>query len=131
MSTSLLVLCFSTVAFAEDVVEEQDEMVITATRTPGRLGDSPVAMEVIGRSELEGSGADTLAEVLERQPGLQVTRSFRGSALRMNGLDSDYVLILIDGQPVQGRIGGAIDLSRFPVERIERVEIVRGAASAL
>lgn len=112
-------------------VDDMDELVVTATRTPGRLGDSPVAVEVVGRDELEGSGADTLAEVLERQPGVQVTRSFRGATLRMNGLDSDYVLVLVDGQPVQGRVGGAIDLSRFPVERIERLELVRGAASAL
>jgi hypothetical protein len=116
---------------ADEPVADGDEVVVTATRTPGRLGDSPVAVEVIGREELEGSGADTLAEVLEHQPGLQVTRTFRGSALRMNGLDSDCVLVLIDGQPVQGRVGGAIDLSRFPVDRIERVEVVRGAASAL
>ena len=120
-------------AFATEDGESthHDELVVTATRTPGRLGDSPVATEVVGRDALEGSGADTLAEVLERQPGLQVTRSFRGASVRMNGLDSDYVLVLIDGQPVQGRVGGAIDLSRFPIERIERVEIVRGAASAL
>jgi outer membrane receptor for ferrienterochelin and colicins len=106
-------------------------MVVTATRSPGRLEDSPVATEVITRDELESSGADTLAEVLERQPGLQLTRSFRGATIRMNGLDTDYVLILVDGQPVQGRVGGGIDLSRFPIDRIERVEIVRGAASAL
>ena len=114
-----------------DGLDGEEEMVVTATRSPGRLEDSPVATEVITRDELVSSGADTLAEVLERQPGLQLTRSFRGATIRMNGLDTDYVLILVDGQPVQGRVGGGIDLARFPIDRIERVEIVRGAASAL
>lgn len=108
-----------------------DTLVVTGTRTRTRLGDTPVATEVISREDLASSGADTLAEALEGRPGLQVTRSFRGAALQMGGLDPDHVLILVDGQPVVGRVGGAIDLSRFPVAEIERVEIVRGAASTL
>ena len=124
-------LLFSAAPADARVEDEEEEIVVTATRSPGRLEDSPVATEVLTRDELVASGADTLAEVLEHQPGLQLTRSFRGATVRMNGLDTDYVLILVDGQPVQGRVGGGIDLSRFPIDRIESVEIVRGAASAL
>ena len=125
-----LLLCLALLAHADDEFAGE-EIVVTGTRTVGRLEDSPVATEVIRREELANSGADTLAEVLEGRAGVQISRSFNGSTVRLNGLDSDYVLVLVDGQPLQGRIGGAIDLSRIPVERIERVEILRGAASAL
>ena len=77
-----------------------------------------MATEVIDREELEDSGSDTLAEALEGRAGVQISRSFSGSTVRLNGLDSDYVLILVDGQPLQGRIGGAIDLSRIPAESV-------------
>ncbi|MCB1167459.1 MAG: TonB-dependent receptor, partial [Leptospiraceae bacterium] len=49
----------------------------------------------------------------------------------MQGLDPEYVLILIDGNRITGRIDGAIDLSRIKSEEIERIEIIKGPASAL
>lgn len=49
----------------------------------------------------------------------------------MQGLEPQHVLILIDGQRMIGRNNGVLDLSRIPVERIERVEISRGAGSVL
>lgn len=116
---------------ADDVTREAGEIVVTGTRSERTLADSPVATSVLTRGELVASGADTLADALEARPGVQIVRSFRGAAIRIHGLDPDYTLILLDGQPMVGRVGGAIDLSRIPVEDIERVEIVKGAGSAL
>ena len=111
--------------------EETRQVVVTGTRTERRRSETPVATEVIGRDEIEASGAENLAEVLEEQPGVQVVRSFRGAAIRLRGLDPEYTLLLVDGQRTTGRIGGAIDLQRFPVEDMERIEIVKGPSSVL
>src|SRR3712207_7064294 len=46
-------------------------------------------------------------------------------------LDPEYVLILLDGDRVSGRLGGTVDLSRFSLLSIERVEVVKGPASVL
>ncbi|EMY24562.1 TonB-dependent receptor plug domain protein [Leptospira interrogans serovar Australis str. 200703203] len=104
---------------------------VTGSRGERRLKDSTVATEVISRKKIEASGARNAAEVLETQLGIDVVPFFGGSRVRMLGLDSQYVLILIDGERISGRLNNAVDLSRFKVQNIERIEIVKGASSAL
>ena len=112
--------------------DPDDTVVVTAARAPQRLADSAVAVEVIDRETILGSGADTLAQLLEQQPGMRVFQSFGGAmGIQMRGHDSDHVLILVDGRRQIGRVGGVIDLQRFTLDRVERVEIVRGPSSAL
>ncbi|MCG8417379.1 MAG: TonB-dependent receptor [Proteobacteria bacterium] len=111
--------------------DEGEVIVVTGSRTETPLAATPVATEVISRREIEATGGDTVAEVLANHPGLDVFPGLRGSEIRMQGLDPAYVLILVDGQRAIGRIDGAIDLERFPIESIEQIEIVKGASSAL
>ncbi len=117
-----------------DFASESRTIVVTGARTEQALGDSAVATQVIRRDAIEASGAENLAELLEEHPGLQVLRSFGGAGgagVTMQGLDPKYTLILVDGQRATGRINGTLDLSRFPAEDIEQVEIVKGPGSAL
>jgi outer membrane receptor for ferrienterochelin and colicins len=107
------------------------EMIVTATRIEEPAKESLVNVAVIRREEIEQSGARNAAELLEERAGLNVTRSFAGSALWIRGLDPEYTLILVDGDRVPGQINGSIDLTRFTVENIERIEVVRGPGSAL
>jgi outer membrane receptor for ferrienterochelin and colicins len=111
--------------------EEAEEVVVTGTRTPRPLGTSPVAVEVIGQEEIARSGAYDVAELLENQAGLDIVRNQFGATVRLRGLNENQTLVLVDGQRLVGRTGGAQDLSRIPVEDIERIEIVKGPASAL
>lgn len=112
--------------------EEVDEVVVvTATRSPSALGKAPVAVEVVTREELEATGAESLAEVLEEQPGLMIEDTLLGTAIRMQGMNPEHTLILVDGQRVLGRKDGVIDLSRFALDNIERIEIVKGPNSSL
>lgn len=113
--------------------EEADDLdvVVTGSRVETPAGRAAVATETIRREEIEQSGARDAAELLEERAGLQLSRSFRGTELWLRGMDPQYTLVLVDGDRVPGRVGGAIDLSRYGVENIERVEIVRGPSSAL
>ena len=111
--------------------DEVETIVVTGSRREVALSDAIVGVDVLTREEIEASGAEDVAELLEGQPGLQIDRSFSGAGIRIQGLDPIHTLILIDGQRVNGRINGTIDLQRLTAERIERVEIVKGAASAL
>lgn len=97
-----------------EAVGEIPTVVVTGTRSERRLSESAVATEVIGRREIDASGARTVGDLLEKHPGLEVLRTFGGQQVRMQGLDPEYVLVLIDGQRAIGRVGGGIDLSRFP-----------------
>jgi len=104
---------------------------VTGSRTPEELTRAVVFTDVIGRRAIRESGARDAAEALEHMPALQLTHSFRGTEIWLRGLDPEYTLVLLDGDRLTGRTGGAIDLNRIGVERIERIEIVRGPASAL
>jgi outer membrane receptor for ferrienterochelin and colicins len=107
------------------------EVVVTASRSDEPRPQSATFTQLITREQIEQSGARNVAELLSNTPALQVQESFRGTELWLRGLDPEYTLILIDGERIPGRIGGAMDLSRFGVERVDRIEIVRGPSSAL
>ncbi len=110
---------------------EAPPVVITGTRRATPLADTPIATEVVSRTDITKSRARTAAEALEMHQGLVITSSFRGSGLEVQGLSARHVLILVDGERVTGKVGEELDLSRFPAESIERIEVVKGSASAL
>ncbi|MEM1135706.1 MAG: TonB-dependent receptor [Bacteroidota bacterium] len=111
--------------------EKQLEVVtVTATRTLRNVEDVPMPVNVIQGENIEKIGALRLNEVLAEQVGLQIT-SDHGTGLQMQGLNSEYILILIDGEPVIGRTAGTLDLTRIAVDNISRVEVIRGPSSSL
>lgn len=110
---------------------EAPPVVVTGTRRESPLKDTPVAIELVTRKDLETSRARSASEALEMHLGLNVTASFRGAGLEVQGLSARHVLVLIDGERVTGKVGEELDLSRIPAESIERIEVVKGASSAL
>ncbi|HBS06134.1 MAG TPA: hypothetical protein DEA96_14295, partial [Leptospiraceae bacterium] len=107
--------------------EPQDAtIVVTGDKRPRPISESITRTEVVDRKEIEEQGARNLSDVLRNHPGIEVREGIRGQEIRMQGLDPEYVLILIDGDRVTGRIDGAIDLSRIKAEEIERIEIIKG-----
>ena len=108
-----------------------DTVVVTASKIEENVSDAVSQVEVITRKDVEAAPAENAADLLEEQPGIQVTRSFRGAGVRIQGFDSKHVLILVDGERQVGRIDGVIDLNRIPVDIIEQIEIVKGPSSSL
>jgi len=106
-------------------------IVVTATSAPTPLSDAPVATRVIDEDTLRETGPSTLDQALEQTPGVLLLPSFRGVGLSIRGHSPEHVLVLVDGRRTQGRVGGALDLTRFPAERLQRVEIVSGPVSSL
>ena len=111
--------------------EYQTDIVVTGDKREKYRTDSVVSTEVISRKELEDTGARTAAQALRFHPGVEIKPALRGQEILMQGLDPEYVLILIDGERITGRVDGVLDLDRIRVEEIERIEIVKGSASAL
>ncbi len=105
--------------------------VVTATRTERHLDEVVAATEVIGRQQIDRTGARDLTQLLAQHPGVELVYTNRAVGLRLQGLDPEYVLILVDGQRVAGRAGSVVDISRFSLRDLERVEIVKGPAAAL
>ena len=132
----LLFTVLSSVESKEDTLEtdgavELEPIVVTATRTPQHLKDTPVITNLITRAEIEATGAENIGEVLEHTAGIIIHRDGHGDGVQLQGLDSEYVLILVDGEPQVGRIAGKLDMARLAVENVERIEIVKGATASL
>jgi outer membrane cobalamin receptor len=111
----------------------QQDLVVTATRTetPSSLLGSSVTE--ISESEIGARRSLSVAELLRSVPTVNVSQvGGRGNltSLFMRGGDSDYTKVLVDGMPLN-QPGGAVDLSHLSITNIEKVEIVRGAQSAL
>ncbi len=109
-----------------------NELVITATRSNRQLASLPLPTVVIDEEYVRQTGNMRLDEMLSELPGILVSTDFGGGqGVQLQGLDSDYTLILINGLPLIGRQAGTLDLNRITVQGIEKIEIVKGPSSAL
>lgn len=105
-------------------------IVVTATRLPTSRSDVAIPTQVITSEQIREQGALRLSDLLAEQTGLIMQNDF-GAGIQIQGFDSEYTLVLIDGEPVIGRTGGTLDLSRFALADIDHVEIVEGPSSSL
>lgn len=108
-----------------------DEVVVTGSRTEQEAWQSATTVHVIRQKEIEDSGARTVAELMAQNSGIELEHTVGGVGIRMQGFDPQYTLILINGRRAIGRISGVVNLERYSVADIERIEIVKGAGSAL
>ncbi|MDO4789771.1 MAG: TonB-dependent receptor [Porphyromonas sp.] len=109
-----------------------DHVVVTATRTQRHLEQLPVPTHIIGRTQIEKIAPTTMQELLLYTiPGIELSDHGGVTRIKIQGLDSQYTAILIDGEEMAGMRSGSVDLSRISPDMIERVEVVKGAGSAL
>lgn len=120
----------------EQAVIDLNAIVVTATRSGRPLKNVPIHTQVVYGSELQKTDAISLSDALVSNfPGIDsknLSAGSGGSSLQMNGFGNQYILILVDGERLDpGDTKENVDLSRINTESIERIEIVRGASSAL
>lgn len=119
-------------AWEED--RELETIVITATRTPMRLGQATSSVTVIEREELEARQAQSVLDVLRSVPGVDVVQSgSRGNTTTvfLRGAESDHTLVLIDGVEVNSVTLSAFDFANLTVDNVERIEVMRGGGGTL
>jgi len=110
------------------------QIVITGTRTPRYIKDVPVFTEVVSRSSIEDKSAHNIYEALDGEAGVRVEQQCQAcnfSVLRMQGLGADHTQVLLDGQPVYTGLASVYGLQQMSTADVERIEIVKGAGSAL
>ena len=118
----------------KQTIFELDQITITGTRTERLLRDVPVRTEIITSEEIESKGAVNFYEALEGIPGIRVEQQCsycNFSTVRMQGLESGHVQVLIDGKPTFSGLPGVYGLQQIPASNIDRIEVVKGAGSAL
>jgi vitamin B12 transporter len=109
-------------------------IVITAARTEQPLAEVLPSVTVLTREDIDATQSRDLVELLSRQAGVEFARSGGQGAqtsLFLRGTNSNQVLVLVDGAPINSVALGAADLANFATDDIERIEIVRGNLSSL
>jgi outer membrane receptor for ferrienterochelin and colicins len=118
--------------FMEQDLFNMEQVVVTGTRTRKTLAQSPVLTKVVSSTELMEAGAVTALDALEySMPGVQFSPDAHGDNLQIQGLDNDYILVLVDGNRMVGETRGNVNFDRLSAENIKRIEIVNGASSVL
>ena len=110
------------------------DVVVTASRVATPITDVIADVSIIDRAQLDLAGQSSLRDLLGQQPGVQFSSngSYRSNTgIFLRGASSSQTLVLIDGMRVGSATSGGASLENIPLERIERIEILRGAASAL
>ena len=112
--------------------EKLEKVIITATKTKRTLASLPLNADIIDKNDIEKNNSSRLSDIINEQTGLITIPDFGGvEGIQMQGLDSQYTLILLDNQPLIGRSAGTFDLNRIALGNVNQIEIIKGASSSL
>lgn len=120
-----------------ELLLSDDAVIVTATKSPQKVSNSPSAVTVIDEETIRLSGATTIPELLELVPGVNVTQANQSDpevGIRgFNKIFSNKLLVMVDGRSIYQDFYGNIYWSSEPIllSQIKRIEIVRGPGSAL
>ncbi|MHB0984037.1 MAG: TonB-dependent vitamin B12 receptor [Sulfuricella sp.] len=132
---SLAILAPAAQAAAEEMpLYRGDEIVVTATRTARTADETLAATTVITRRDIERSQATSVQDLLQGLAGVSIANNGgagKATSVLLRGTNSDHVVVLIDGVKVGSATLGTAAFQDFPVEQIERIEVVRGPLSSL
>ena len=121
----------------EDLLFEDIPIVITAARKEQPITESPSTITVISAEDIRMSGADNIPDVLQIAAGVDVMdvsmRDRQVSVRGLNSVQSNKLLVMIDGRSVYVDLYGSVFWDLFPItlEEIERIEIVKSPVSSL
>lgn len=138
--TLSVLLSLSSSVYAQDIQDDEvirtPDVVVTATRTQEEVKTVPQAVEVITKEDIEKLGATDIYSALRLASNVDVTAAgMAGHNVSIRGMSTNHTLILIDGKRFAGEDTGETQnvyaLERVSLSNVERIEIVRGAASAM
>lgn len=117
-------------------LEEKDELlgevVVTATRSAKHLQDLTVPTVVVAKAELERIVPTSMEDMLSYSiPGVEIGSHGNVTRITMQGMGAKYINFLINGEEVAGMKQGQLDLNRIDPSNVERIEVIKGAGSAL
>ncbi|CAM8292489.1 BtuB Outer membrane cobalamin receptor protein [Candidatus Methylopumilus planktonicus] len=124
---------FTTNVFADNELKTSD-VFVTATRTPIAKNNVIADVTSISSEDIERAGSSSLPELLQRQPGIEISNlggAGKVSTIGIRGTSSTHSIILVDGIRLGAATSGFSAIEHIPLSQIEKIEIVRGPASSL
>lgn len=112
---------------------EMEQVVVTGTRTPKLLANTPVLTKLITASDIAKADATNLHDLLQQVlPGVEFSYAMNQQVhMNFSGFGGQSMLILVDGERLAGETMDDVDFSRLCMDNVDHIEIVKGAASAL
>lgn len=128
-----MTLCETEADTLDDRTLDLEEVVITGLRIPRLLKDTPVQTRLITAEDIRKADATDIRDLLQTEmPGVEFSYAMNQQVhLNFNGQGGQSVLFLVDGERLAGETMDDVDFSRLNMSDVERIEIVRGASSAL
>jgi outer membrane receptor for ferrienterochelin and colicins len=121
--------------FALESTENQlEEVVVSGTLKPVKRLENPVPVEIISAAFLKQNPTSNVLDALQNVNGLRPQNNCNvcnTGDIRINGLDGPYTMVTIDGMPIVSALGTVYGLSGIPNAMIDKIEVVKGAASTL
>ena len=131
--SSLIGLSFVTPIYAAENIE-LDDVVVTAARVSQPRESVIADVTVIDSEEIQRAGQTTLVELLQLQPGVEISSNGGAgklSSVFIRGTNSNHVFVLIDGLRVGSATAGLTSFENLPLAQIDRIEILHGPATSL
>jgi len=131
---SLFALSALAIAASAHAQNKLDTVVTTASRTPQKLSEVLADMTVITRADIERQAFGSLADLLRAQACFELVRNggpFTNTSMFVRGADTRHTTVLVDGIHYDSQASSGATWQNIPLAQIERIEIVRGAASAI
>lgn len=114
---------------------DETAILVVATRLPTRIGNLTADVTLIDREQIDQAGpASTLGDLLARTPGIELSRQgSRGApeGIFIRGANAGHTLILVDDMRLGSSTLGQTAVESIPLSQVERIEILRGPASAM
>ena len=111
---------------------QMNEIVVTGTRSNKIKNNAPIYTELISKKQITDSGELNVAEFLSNFSGINIESGVDNSSnINLNGIDSKYILILLDGQTIIGKFNNRVSLDQIPTKNLEKIEIIKGPGSSL
>lgn len=125
--------CYSSLVAAQQTAN-LNEVLVTASRTAQSVDETLASVTLITRKDIERSQAITVADILQKTPGVMITNSGgigKATSIYLRGTSNKDLLILIDGVRVGSATLGQTNVEDINLSQVERIEIVRGPRSSL
>lgn len=120
--------------FAQEKTQTVDPIIVTANRIPQTLSSALSEVQIIDAEEIARSAGASLTSLLQARASIEISNTGgagQPSGIFMRGTNSNHVVILLDGVRINSATLGTTALEHIPLNQIERIEIVSGAASSL
>ncbi len=128
----LTLFIFSLCSVAEDV--KTNNIFVTATRSMENSKNLVSDVSIINKDEIESSGSSSLVDLLQRQPGIEISNTGgigKQSSIYLRGSNANQLIVLIDGVRLNSISTGLMAFENIPLSQIERIEILRGPSASI